>query len=115
VRFQVPRAKLTEYLLNPKHPAGGSKARFFVGLGFAPERPEVLEAALLGHAREAEEVERRPGFQGQGVLVVLRGPLLGPGGEACVQSVWYLEEEGEAARLVTAYPWKGKGCGSTTW
>ncbi|GLV48943.1 hypothetical protein TJA_20460 [Thermus sp. LT1-2-5] len=111
MHFQVPRAKLTEYLLNPKHPAGGSKARFFASLGFTPERPEALEAALLRH----EEVERRPGFQGQGVLVVLRGLLRGPKREACVQSVWYLEEEREAARLVTAYPWKGKGCGSTTW
>jgi hypothetical protein len=103
----IPRAKLTEYLLNPKHPEGGSKARFFALLGFSPERPEVLEAALLHHAEVAKEVGRRPGYLGQGVVLVLRGPLAGPRREAVVQSVWYLEEEGKAARLVTVYPWKG--------
>jgi hypothetical protein len=107
VDFFVPRAKLTEYLLNPKHPEGGSKARSFMALGFSPEAPEALEEALLRHAEEAEEVARRPGFLGEGPVLVLRGPLRGPRREVLLQGVWYLEKEGAAARLVTAYPWRG--------
>ncbi|RDI94511.1 hypothetical protein DV704_11535 [Meiothermus sp. QL-1] len=114
MRFLVPRAKLTEYLLNPKHPEGGSKARFFIALGFSPGAPEALEEALLRHAAEAEEVARRPGFLGQGLVLVLRGPLRSPGRQVLLQSVWYHEEEGAAARLATAYPWKGRRCGSTS-
>jgi len=66
VRLFVPREKLVAYLLNPKHPEGGSKARFFMALGFAPDAPE------------AEEVSRQPGHLGQGLVLVLRGPLRGP-------------------------------------
>lgn len=78
MRFRVPTAKLTEYLLNPRHPEGGSKARFFLGLGFSPEAPEDLAEALLRHAEGAEEVDRRPGFRGEGVVLILRGLLRGP-------------------------------------
>ena len=102
MRFFVPREKLVAYLLNPQHPEGGSKARFFMALGFSPEAPEALEAALLQNAAEAQEVGRRPGYLGQG----LRGSLRGPRREVFLQSLWYLE--GEVARLVTAYPWRGR-------
>jgi len=30
----VPKRKVTDYLLNPAHPAGGSKASFFLRFGF---------------------------------------------------------------------------------
>lgn len=30
----VPESKLAEYLLNPDHPDGGPKARFFMQVGF---------------------------------------------------------------------------------
>lgn len=30
----VPERKATQYLLNPAHPAGGSKAWFFLRFGF---------------------------------------------------------------------------------
>jgi len=30
----VPERKVTQYLLNPAHPAGGSKAWFFLRFGF---------------------------------------------------------------------------------
>jgi hypothetical protein len=41
-------------LLNPAHPAGGSKASFFLKFGFNfAEWPRLAEA-LLNHARENE-------------------------------------------------------------
>jgi hypothetical protein len=33
----VPEKKITHYLLNPGHPAGGSKAAFFRRFGFEIE------------------------------------------------------------------------------
>lgn len=104
--FRVPREKVTHYLLNLRHPEGGSKARLLQRLGFSPKAPEVLERALLAHAEEAEEVERRPGLWGEGLILVLRGPLRGPKGSGLFQSVWYLEEGTDAFRLVTVYPWR---------
>lgn len=44
---QVADAKLTQYLLNPLHPRGDSKATFFLRHGYRQDRPETLRAALL--------------------------------------------------------------------
>ncbi|WP_326490741.1 DUF6883 domain-containing protein [Thermus caliditerrae] len=106
--FLVPRSKLTEYLLNPRHPEGGSKARFFLSRGFPVDAPEVLELALLLHAQAAQEVQRRPGLYGDGEVLILRGPLVCPTGPVLLQSVWYRGEGEDTFRLVTAYPWREK-------
>ena len=45
----VARSKITKYLMNAAHPDNGGKARFFIALGFDPEKPEVLADA--GRAR----------------------------------------------------------------
>jgi len=66
VRFRVPTAKLTEYLLNPRHPEGGSKARFFLGLGFSPEAPEDLAEAVLRHAEGRRRWTGGLAFAGKG-------------------------------------------------
>jgi hypothetical protein len=92
VRFFVLREKLVAYLLNPKHPEGGGKARFFMALGFAPDAPEALEVALLQHAQEAEEVSRQPGHLGQGLVLVLRGLLRGPRREVISRASGTLRE-----------------------
>jgi|SRR5882672_559629 len=42
----VEREKITEYLLNPEHRYGASKARFFAGFGFTLEACDVLASAL---------------------------------------------------------------------
>ena len=52
----VPEKKITDYLLNPGHPAGGSKAAFFLRFGFSETRWQDLADALLRHARENEVV-----------------------------------------------------------
>lgn len=41
----VPERKITHYLLNPAHPAGGSKARFFLRHGFSPVKWQLLVTA----------------------------------------------------------------------
>jgi hypothetical protein len=47
----VERQKITEYLLNPEHRYGASKARFFAAFGFAVDAWEVLANALQEHAQ----------------------------------------------------------------
>ncbi|GAA6731940.1 MULTISPECIES: DUF6883 domain-containing protein [Thermus] len=51
MHFQVPRAKLAGYLLDPKHPAGGGKARIFAGLGFPPRSWRRPSWAMPGKRR----------------------------------------------------------------
>jgi len=50
----VEQAKICEYLLNPAHRYGASKARFFEEVGFRPQAWEVLAVALRHHGRENE-------------------------------------------------------------
>jgi len=52
----VPERKITHYLLNPAHPAGGSKAAFFMRFGFVAQRWDILAEALLQHARDHEVI-----------------------------------------------------------
>lgn len=48
----VPRAKITEYLLNLKHPEGSPKAKFFTSLGFSVSDPATFIEAALAHVRD---------------------------------------------------------------
>jgi hypothetical protein len=42
----VPLTKVEEYLLAAGHPVGGAKARYLMGRGYDPEKPEVLVSDL---------------------------------------------------------------------
>ncbi|HEY3931986.1 MAG TPA: hypothetical protein VGM58_06400 [Verrucomicrobiae bacterium] len=74
----VPERKITHYLLNPAHPAGGSKAWFFLRFGFTVDDWQKLADALLRHARENEvvETEQTP----HGWRYVVDGKLIAPDG-----------------------------------
>jgi hypothetical protein len=97
-RFHVDPRKIRDYLLAPDHPAGGSKAAFFLSLGFKRDRPWELAAELrsLGAANDATgPVETHYGSK-YTVDGVLRGAL--------VRTVWIVDSPGGAVRFVTAYP-----------
>ena len=74
----VPERKVTHYLLNPAHPAGGSKAWFFLRFGFSVGEWQKLAEALLRHAREGEVVETEDTPHGR--RYVVEGSLLAPDG-----------------------------------
>ena|SRR5258706_479196 len=99
----VERAKVAEYLLNPRHRYGASKARFFAGFGFTLEAWELLASALREHAQRYEvartyETRWGPRFE-------INGELNGPDGrQPRIRSVWQLDEGEIAPRLITAYP-----------
>jgi hypothetical protein len=99
--YDVSSAKLGGYLLNAEHPIGRAKARFFLALGFG-EDGSALRTALADHPRRnavESAVETRFGRK-----LVVRCRIVSPDGrDPCIVTVW-IEEPGEAARLVTAYP-----------
>ena len=99
----VPEQKITHYLLNPAHPAGGSKASFFLRFGFTVAEWRRLAEALLQHARTNEVVatEQTP----HGLRYVVDGLLTAPNGASLnVRTAWYINRAGDAPRFVTAHP-----------
>ena len=84
---EVPERKITHYLLNPAHPAGGSKAVFFL---------------RLVHANGVAASDDSP----YGTRYAVQGPLASPlGSRLNVRSVWFIETGDRKPRLVTAYPY----------
>ena len=89
----VPERKVTHYLLNPGHPAGGSKATFFLRFGFTVAEWQRLAEALLRHARENEVAAMEQTAHGD--RYVVDGPLTAPDGSRLnVRSAWYINPGG---------------------
>jgi hypothetical protein len=99
----VAEQKITGYLLNPAHPAGGSKAHFFLRFGFSAADWRELAAALVRHAQENEVAEMEQ--TRHGVRYVVDGPLKAPGGRVLnIRCAWYIDTGSETPRFVTAHP-----------
>ena len=100
----VTQEKLCDYLLNPAHPVGGTKAAWFASIGFTQQNWEQLRNDLLRVAKSCENfVPKSSPF---GVKYETEGEI-GCGGypPAFVVAVWIVEEN-LAPRLVTAYSGK---------
>ena len=98
----VSPAKVQEYLLNPNHPVGGAKARFFLGIGYSRQHYEQLAADLIlhGHTCAVTEEKQSP----YGVKFVVDGPLLAPNGrEYPIRTVWMEQSPGILVLLITAH------------
>ncbi len=99
----VPERKVTLYLLNPGHPAGGSKASFFLRFGFSAAKWQQLAEALLQHARENEAVAMEQ--TRHGTRYVVDGLLPAPDGTLLnVRSAWFIDIGADEPRFVTAHP-----------
>lgn len=99
----VEREKIFDYLLNPAHRYGASKARFFSGFGFRLEEWERLADALREHGRAHGVVKTRE--TGFGPRHAVEGELNTPSGRRPrVRTVWQLDEGAVAPRLISAYP-----------
>lgn len=99
----IPPEKLSDYLLNPAHPIGGLKARWFMSLGYHPDNCDQLETDLLKIVRiSSDYVDEQTPF---GVKYTVLGQLESPNGSlANVRTVWISETNRPQPRLVTAYP-----------
>jgi hypothetical protein len=99
----IERDKVSDYLLNPAHRYGASKARFFGEFGFQPENWTMLADALREHARTREVVHvTETGF---GPRFIVEGELIAPDGRTTrIRTVWQFDRSEIAPRLITAYP-----------
>jgi hypothetical protein len=99
----VEREKIASYLLNPEHPSGAGKARFFGAFGFRIQEWQRLAQALREHGRENEII--RTTETGFGPRYVVEGEIQTPDGRRPrVRSVWQFDRGQIAPRLITAYP-----------
>lgn len=102
----VPEPKISGYLLADDHPAGRSKAQFFMSLGFRKDQPAVLIRALLQHAASNEVSSASQTRFGAKYLI--EGRISGPTGVATeIRSVWFVENGERSPRFITAYPLRG--------
>jgi hypothetical protein len=99
----VEREKILDYLLNPDHRYGASKARFFSAFGFRRDDWEVLRDALCEHGRRWEvKLMTETGF---GVRYEVHGELETPAGRRpVICTVWQSDAGKTAPRLITAHP-----------
>ena len=100
----VEERKITAYLLDPSHPVGSSKARFFLAFGFSVSEWRVFESALIEHAQTHEVVEVE--HTSYGVKYVIIGAIETPDGRnpKRVRVVWQIDHGGSRPRLVAALP-----------
>jgi len=99
----VPQEKIEDYLLNPSHPIGGSKAEFFRRFGFSREEWSVLADALRLHVRANPITNSVSDVDGTTYLV--EGPLESPSGRRPrFRTIWLVETGKLAPRFITAYP-----------
>ena len=99
----VEREKIVDYLLNPLHRYGASKAQFLSQFGFTPEAWESLAAALRRHGQQNEVSKMRE--TGFGPRFEVEGELEAPDGRRPrVRTVWQVDKGQIAPRLLTAYP-----------
>ncbi len=99
----IEREKIVGYLLNPAHPDNGGKSAFFQSLGFSPGNWQVLASALR-HLTETGEVTKSVECT-HGVKYIIDGYIDSPNGKkAKVRTIWIVDRDQDAPRLVTVYP-----------
>jgi len=100
----IPDWKLQDYILNPDHPVGGSKARFIADvLGYTAANRLDLRDAIL--AELPRYPARRGGTDGFGTRFEVLMRLSGPTGRtASVLTVWTVRPGSLAPQFVTAHP-----------
>jgi hypothetical protein len=98
----IKEDKLCEYLLNPSHPVGGSKAAWFASVGYSRQNWYELRDALLAIAASCDNFIAKPSPY---VVKYETTGELGTEGHrrGTVVSVWIVEAN-LSPRLVTAYP-----------
>jgi hypothetical protein len=100
---EVADRKLTSYLLDQAHPQNQGKAAFYAIVGFTLENPDDLRLALLTHIA-VNEVTKVINTE-FGIRYVVEGLMSCPNGKKYpIRSVWFIDNDSEIPKLVTAYP-----------
>lgn len=102
--FVEPR-KITEYLLNPAHPQGASKARFFLARGFSLAAWATFGDALT--TQGANNLVTKVTQTTYGVRYQVDCHCPTPDGtNPCIRTVWEIPLDARCPRLLTAHPLK---------
>ena len=97
--------KLRDYLLNPAHPEGATKARYLSQIGYNQENFQILETDLRDQHLTCDAKAGRKSIYGMKYDIV--APLVGPNGkERLVRSIWMIRKGDTVARLITLIPEK---------
>jgi hypothetical protein len=95
--------KLRDYLLNPAHRRGATKARLLLACGYRADAYTVLEADLRAQhlARDFALIKETR----YGQRFEISTPLATPSGRRIVvRSVWQIDTGTQLPRLLTLYP-----------
>jgi uncharacterized protein DUF6883 len=98
----IDDSKIVQYLLNPAHPSGSAKAKFFGICGFSQANWADFKKALLDHPQlnlVTKQITTRFGEKYE-VSCSLRTPN---GRNPCVVSVWIIRPNDPNPDLITAY------------
>ena len=96
----IPREKLTRYLLTPK--PKNDKSRFLAQVGLTQDNPDMLEDAVRQLITEQEAVADR--HDEYGIYYQVVGDLRGPRGTLRVVTVWIMQHVEGVYRFVTLKP-----------
>jgi len=95
--------KLRDYLLDPEHRRGGSKARLLHTMGYCQTDWSRLDSDIRSQHLPAEVAERQQNEYGE--QFVIAAPLTGPNGRTVLfRSVWQIDLGAAVPRLITMYP-----------
>ena len=98
----IAEEKIIQYLLNPEHPDGASKARVLARAGFHADYPHELEKALREQHLTLDAEHGKP--SPFGVKYDISGGLIGPSGLVLVKSIWMIKFGESIPRLITIIP-----------
>jgi len=97
--------KLRDYLLNPEHRRGGSKAKLLLSMGYQADQWQRLESDLREQHLTADVKETEENNYGTCYAIVAR--LTGPDARMVhFRSIWQIDLGTDFARLITMYPEK---------
>ncbi|MCC6126771.1 MAG: hypothetical protein IT426_17550 [Pirellulales bacterium] len=98
----IAEEKIVQYLLNPEHVDGASKARVLARAGFHADHPQELDRALrVRHLILEAEIGKPSPF---GIKYEITGRLTGPIGSVLVKSIWMIRFDESFPRLITLVP-----------
>lgn len=99
----IASEKLRDYLLNPEHRRGGSKAKLLLSMGYQANQWQQLETDLREQhlTADVEDVEEND----YGTCYAIVAGLTGPDKRTVpFRSIWQIDRGTNYPRLITMYP-----------
>ena len=104
-KTNIDPRKLRDYLLNPAHPEGATKAQYLSEMGYNQENYHILEVDLHNQHLPCDVQPGKVSIYGVKYAIV--APLVGPNGKRrLIRSVWMIRKNDTFARLITLIPEK---------